>query len=147
MMAAESSFADANILVYNSTPESPFYETARTALEDCERRGMELWISRQVLREYLSTMTRQVTVGRLQVPFWPDIVADLSRRFRVADETEAVTSQLVELLGNVPCAGRQVHDANIVATMITHGIPRLLTNNVADFVRFRRWIEVIPLVR
>ena len=33
-------------------------------------------------------------------------------------------------------SGKQVHDANIVATMLAHGVGRLLTFNVADFQRF-----------
>jgi hypothetical protein len=32
--------------------------------------------------------------------------------------------------------GRQVHDANIVATMRVFGLKNLLTHNPADFARF-----------
>ena len=32
--------------------------------------------------------------------------------------------------------GKQIHDANIVAVMLTHGIYRLVTYNQADFGRF-----------
>jgi predicted nucleic acid-binding protein len=39
--------------------------------------------------------------------------------------------------------GRQVHDANVVATMLAHGERRLLTFNEADFRRFTPLIEVI----
>ncbi len=39
--------------------------------------------------------------------------------------------------------GKQVHDANIAATMLAHGITRLLTFNVADFQRFAGLIELI----
>jgi predicted nucleic acid-binding protein len=39
--------------------------------------------------------------------------------------------------------GRQVHDANIVATMLAHGETRLLTFNDADFRRFSSVIEVV----
>ena len=37
--------------------------------------------------------------------------------------------------------GKQVHDANIVATMLAHGETRLLTFNQADFRRFAGLIE------
>jgi predicted nucleic acid-binding protein len=40
-------------------------------------------------------------------------------------------------------AGRQVHDANIVATMLAHGETRLLTSNRSDFKRFAHAIEVV----
>ncbi|MEH2170887.1 MAG: hypothetical protein V7K41_30400 [Nostoc sp.] len=41
--------------------------------------------------------------------------------------------------------GKQVHDANIVATMLVYGIPQLLTHNTSDFARFSGLITVLPL--
>jgi len=41
--------------------------------------------------------------------------------------------------------GKQVHDANIVATMLVYGIPRLLTANPSDFARFAHLLTVEPL--
>jgi hypothetical protein len=40
-------------------------------------------------------------------------------------------------------AGRQIHDANIAATMIAHGERRLLTFNAGDFQRFGTLIELV----
>ena len=42
--------------------------------------------------------------------------------------------------------GKQVHDANIVATMRANGLKRLATFNVADFARFEDEIAVEALV-
>ncbi len=53
--------------------------------------------------------------------------------------------QLLHLLEVYPGAGKQVHDANIVATMLEHGLPRLLTFNTADFRRVAGLIELEPL--
>ena len=39
--------------------------------------------------------------------------------------------------------GKQVHDANIVATMLARGVTRLLTFNAADFRRFEPLVELI----
>jgi len=47
-----------------------------------------------------------------------------------------VTAQLVKLMGDFQIGGKQVHGANIVATMLAYGIPSLLTHNVKDFQRF-----------
>ena len=41
--------------------------------------------------------------------------------------------------------GRQVHDANIVATMLVYGILPLLTNTTEDFTRFSSFIRLLPL--
>ena len=57
-----------------------------------------------------------------------------------------VVAQLLALLTEIPVAGRQVHDANIVATMLVYGVRRVLTHNTEDFVRFAAFIEVLPLV-
>ena len=51
--------------------------------------------------------------------------------------------QLLELCGTVQVGGKQVHDANIVATMLTHGERRLLTMNTKDFRRHGARIELI----
>jgi predicted nucleic acid-binding protein len=41
---------------------------------------------------------------------------------------------------------RNHHDANIVATMQAHGIPKLLTHNIADFARFSSMTTLLPLI-
>jgi hypothetical protein len=66
--------------------------------------------------------------------------------FRFAEDGPGVTSQLVSLLSSVVCAGKQVHDANLVATMLARGIPILLTHNVKDFTRVSVQITIMPLV-
>ena len=47
-----------------------------------------------------------------------------------------MTAQLVKLMVDFQIGGKQVHGANIVATMLAYGIPSLLTHNVRDFERF-----------
>lgn len=47
-----------------------------------------------------------------------------------------VTASLVALIREVPIGGRQIHDANIVATMLAYGERRLLTLNARDFRRY-----------
>jgi hypothetical protein len=39
--------------------------------------------------------------------------------------------------------GVQVHDARLVAAMLVHGIPNLLTLNVADFSRYTEIISPV----
>ena len=48
---------------------------------------------------------------------------------------------LVVLCREFPVAGKQIHDANIAATMLAHGERRLLTFNTRDFRRFGEGIE------
>ena len=52
---------------------------------------------------------------------------------------------LIQVLTTHRAVGRQVHDANIVATMLDCGVRRLLTFNVTDFRRFTPLINIDPL--
>ena len=63
----------------------------------------------------------------------------------VLEDGPSVWKQLIMLSRRYSFAGRQVHDANIVATMLAHGERRLLTFNVADFRRFARLIDLLAL--
>ena len=63
--------------------------------------------------------------------------------FEVLEDGLVVTESLIALCREVPVGGRQVHDANIVATMLAHGERRLLTFNVADFRRYGNRIELV----
>ena len=65
---------------------------------------------------------------------------------RVAEDGPVVTSHLLTLLSTIAIGGKQVHDANIVATIQAYGIPKLLTHNTADFARFASVVTVLPLV-
>jgi predicted nucleic acid-binding protein len=145
--AAEPVFVDTNNLIYAHQAHSPFNSQAIAKLLDLESAGHPLWISRQVLREYLAAMSRP---GGLTAPVpMASLVSDVQTfqaQFHIAEDGPAVTAQLLHLLGSIPCGGKQVHDANIVATMLAEGIGRLLTHNVQDFKRFAGIITVIPLI-
>jgi predicted nucleic acid-binding protein len=116
------------------------------ALGRLEADGCTLWISQQVMREYLAVVTRpQATSRPLPVAA---AIADV-RRFRasfaMASDNPAVLERLLELLAAHPSAGKQVHDANIVATMQAHDVQRLLTYNTSDFLRFAGIIDLESL--
>ena len=74
------------------------------------------------------------------------VVRYFQEHFRVAYETQVVTEKFLMLVARVEVGGKQVHDANIVATMLSQGITHLLTNNVDDFRRYEAFIDVVPLV-
>ncbi|MBD2676488.1 MULTISPECIES: PIN domain-containing protein [Nostoc] len=139
-------FLDTNILVYASQIQSPFHQPAIEAIQGFYDAGVQLWISRQVLREYLATLTRpQQFANPLPIEI---VIQDLRyfyNRFRVAEDSSQVTERLLALMEQISIGGKQVHDANIVATMLVYGIPELLTHNTGDFARFSELISVLPL--
>jgi predicted nucleic acid-binding protein len=145
-MAADPVFVDTNILVYATRPSARQHVVALAALNRLEDEASTLWVSPQVLREYLAVVTRpQVSAPALPMT---TAVADV-RRFRaafdLAEERPAVLDRLLDLLAAHRGSGRQIHDANIVPTMLDHGIRRLLTFNSADVQRFARIIDIEPI--
>lgn len=143
MTDAEPLFIDTNILIYANVATAPLHEQALAAIKAAHQAERPLWISRQVLREFIAARTRPQTFAQ---PSEPAVVIErvryLESHFQVADDTTAVTSQLIELMEHFLIGGKQVHDANIVATMQACGVPALLTHNTKDFERFGEMIRI-----
>ena len=139
-------FIDTNVLVYAGVASAPRHHDALRMLRELHTAGTEVWVSRQVLREYLAVLSRpQTFTSALPIGTLVAAIRDFEISFQVAEDSPTVTNRLLSLLQQVPVAGKQVHDANIVATMQIYGIRRLLTANVADFARFGHLITVVPL--
>ena len=137
---------DTNVLVYATVAEAPLYTVARESLDAFTAQGTDLWISRQVLREYLAVLSRPQTFSQpIPAITLTQSVRVFESRFRTAEDNALVTAKLLDLLLQFPSGGKQVHDANIVATMLVYGVPTLLTHNTADFARFAGVVEVLPL--
>ncbi len=137
-------YVDTNVLVNARFLESPDHEAARTSLERATEKPERLRISRQILREYMAVVTRPQA--------WPvaisrgDALDDVNRfaaSFEVLEDGPAVTDWLAALCRQIDVGGKQIHDANIVATMLAYGERRLLTFNAADFRRYADHIELV----
>jgi len=139
-------FVDTNILVYSAVSQSPFHAEARRAIQVRQEAGIELWISRQVLREYLATLSRPQTFSISQpIEVLIEDVQKYQNCFSIAEDGPAVTKKLLELLKSLPVGGKQIHDANIVATMLAYDIRAVLTHNTDDYARFAGIITVLSL--
>lgn len=143
----DPTFVDTNVLIQAAIVTAPLHAVAVARLAELSAAGAEFWISRQVLREYLAVLSRPQPYS---APLSPsELAADVTRfqaEFHVAEDGPAVTDHLVALIQATAVGGRQIHDANIVATMLAHGVHRLLTHNTADFARFSPIIVVEPLM-
>lgn len=146
-MTSGKAFVDTNVLLRATVESFPLHDKAKLLVYQQREANSELWISRQVIREYIAQVTRpQSFVQPLtyaEVAVKVDIIGKL---FLVADETAQVTAQLLTLMKEFPTGGRQVHDANIVATMLVNSIDTLLTQNIDDMKRFASKIKLVPLV-
>jgi predicted nucleic acid-binding protein len=139
------SFVDTNVLVYATAHSAPFRNRTRAALARLAA-GEPLSVIRQIMREYSAVMTRPQTWGKaLTVAEATADAAAFLRRFTVLEDGPLVWDQLMELSRHHSFGGRQVHDANVVATMPAHGECRVLTFNAADFRCFTALIAVVTL--
>lgn len=142
----ESLFVDTNVLVFANVAEAPLHKAAFAKLQEYRESGCKMWISGQVLREYLAVRSRlDFAKTASQSETLTDRVRFFESTFNVAYDTQVTTDRLLMLMKEVNLGGKQVHDANIVATMLTHDIKHLLTDNVEDFKRFKSYITIIPI--
>ena len=139
-------FVDTNVLVRARFEAAPDHLLARRRMQEAGDTGEALRISRQVIREYLATVTRpQSWSPPVAMHAALAHVATLESAFELLEDGPAVTGMLKSLCRDVPFAGRQVHDANIVATMLAHGERRLMTFNSRDFRRYGARIELVGM--
>lgn len=142
----ERLFCDTNVLLNAVDRRRALNGQALRVLNQLPNQGVELCVSGQVLREYLAVSTRPRGangLGQSVVEALENVEA-FAARSTVLDETRRVSEQLVVLVRRLGCTGKQVHDANIVATMLAHGVSKLVTDNSADFRSFDG-VEVLSL--
>ncbi len=137
-------FIDTNVLVTSRIRHAPYHDVARARLDRARQSSENVSISRQILREYLAVVTRpqpwRTGISREEAF---DDVNRLLNNYDILEDGPDVTETLIRLCREVSVGGRQIHDANIVATMLAHGERRLLTFNTADFRRFGERIDLV----
>ena len=137
-------FVDTNVLVMARFVTAPFHCQARDSMNLYGETGDSFRISRQVIREYLSTVTRkQLWTNPLAIEDALKDVEQMTIAFGILEDGPQVMKVFSDLCRAVPVQGKMVHDANIAATMLAHGEKRLLTFNVRDFRRYGQRIELI----
>lgn len=146
-MDDSSLLLDTNVLLSATAPARDLHHAALDVLNEWPGEGTRLCISGQILREYLVVATREPAQNGLGLSI-DDALANAAAftdRCRFLDENQSVTKRLQELLRTVECSGKQIHDANLVATCLVHGVPALVTANAKDFERFRSSVRVRAL--
>jgi len=145
-MTGAKVFLDTNVLLRARVKGHDLHNEAVALVNTQINKGAELWISRQVIREFLVHITRPQSVAQPMTAIEAETEINLLHSvFEIADETAAVTARLLQLIKQYPTGGKQIHDANIVATMLVNGVDTLLTQNIDDMKRFEKEIKLIPL--
>ena len=146
MMGDNRVLIDTNVLVYSTVSSCPKFHEARTWLSQLAARGDNLFITPQIVREYLVVLPRgAVFAETFTVEQALGEIEAILKTVIELDETVEVATQLRRLIKKYDVCGKNIHDANLVATMLVYRITRLATYNPKDFVRFTEIIlEPMP---
>ena len=138
---------DTNVLIAATDEGRPEHRDALTVLNDWAAGHTELCTSGQLLREYLAVATRPAEKNGLGLDLADALgnVRAIRERTIVLAEDAKVADRLLGLLADVECRGKQVHDANVVAMMLVHGVRAVVTMNLEDFARFEGHVSLILL--
>jgi predicted nucleic acid-binding protein len=145
--APERVMLDTNVLIAATDAGRAEHHDALTIVNDWAAGHTELCTSGQVLREYLTVATRPVENNGLGLNM-PDALGNvyaIRQRATLLAEDAKVADRLAGLLADVDCRGNQVHDANLVATMLAYGVGAVVTMNIGDFARFAGHVTLIRL--
>lgn len=144
--ARPSFILDTNVLISATASHRELHAVAQDVLH-WSTLGRQTYLSGQILREYLVVATRPAESNGLGLTC-AEAVANASM-FRslmhYLEENDQVQRRLVELVQTHECRGVLIHDANVVATALTHAVPAIVTENQGDFLRFADLVEVVPL--
>ncbi len=89
-------FLDTNVLIFATNSVSPWHLAATEFLQTMREADIELFVSPQVLREYLAAATRlNITGSELQLEEIWENVTTFKTEFTVLDDNDLVLSTLI----------------------------------------------------
>ncbi len=102
MMTADEIMVDTNILVYSTAGESKFRDVSRKTIKKYVDDEYTLWITRQILREYLVVKSRLMIdenkYDENQLSFELNY---FTNNYKVADEIDNTTFILTDLIAKL----------------------------------------------
>ena len=146
-MSRDPALLDTNVLIDALYKGSDHYPAARALLEQAMQGDPAFCITPQVLAEFYAVVTHP---KRSTDPKSPEEALDAIAGFLAIPGMllllipPDIVSRWMELVRRYPqhVTNRKIFDAQLVATMLAHGVRRIYTFNVCDFSPFAE-IEVI----
>lgn len=139
--SAEAILVDTSVVLEAVDEVREHHVAARGLLEGRGR----LVFPAQVIREFLVVSTRPVSANGLGMDLADALenIRELRRVVRLLPEEKPLLPRLLELLAEVPCHGKRIHDAHIVAAAEVHRIKTIATLDAADFSPFASRVKVV----
>lgn len=131
---------DTNVLLRSAKTDDEHHAVAADALRQLRISGEQLFVSAQLIYEYLSVATRSTQENGLGLTVSRSLrdTDDIQGLFTLVLDTPDTLSNLRSLVDRYQVVGKRIHDAHLVATMLSHGISHILTFNHRDFVGFEQ---------
>jgi predicted nucleic acid-binding protein len=141
-----SYLVDTNILLRLVQKNSPMHFDTQRAILMLKKQGELLYIIPQNIIEFWAVATRPINSNGLGLSTAQALeeTDKLKKIFILHLDIHAIFSDWESLIVKYQVMGKQVHDARLVAAMITHQITHLLTFNIDDFKRFSEIVVVDP---
>lgn len=129
---------DTNMLLRYVEREHPLHQVAYDAINALQQKGDQFFIFSQNCIEFWNVTTRPIDrngFGKTTTQADAALLR-IEQLFPVLPDIPAIYLRWRQLVVQYKVSGVQVHDARIVAAMLTHGIPSILTFNANDFARY-----------
>jgi len=99
----------------------------------------------QVIREYLAVATRPIAANGLGMTTTAALenIWEFRVHVRLLPEEKPILPTFLRLVEAVPCAGKRIHDAHIVATAIVHRIGAIVSLNGDDLAPLAGPIAIV----
>ncbi len=129
---------DTNVLLGAVHTEDLRYPIVQAAVVKLWTNGDQLQTASQNFAEFWNVSTRPKDLnGFGQTPLETNpLLQDLERLFPMLPDLSNVYTVWRRLVVQYGVSGKEVHDARLVAAMMTHNVKRILTFNTADFIRY-----------
>jgi len=129
---------DTNLLLRRAEPGHAEHETAIESLVRLRLTGVALQVTPQNIAEFWSVATRPIANNGLglSIAFALAEVDRIERLFVLLPDTPAIYETWKRLVVEYGVSDSKVFDARLVAAMQVHGVDRILTFNISDFMRY-----------
>ena len=136
---------DTSVLVRLANPHDQLHSQAVEAVRQLQQRHLMPYLTPQVVAEFWNVATRPVEANGLgrDIENVINYVFALLENVYLLFDSEQSFYVWLYLVRACDVRGKQVHDARLVATMLSYGVRHLLTFNGDDF---RRYVDFITII-
>lgn len=129
---------DTNVLIrlfQRSNPNSPI---AASAIQELKKHEFEIVMVPQNLYELWVVASRTVTLNGFGMSVGDTCLLQEKciQQFRLLRDERGIFDHWSQIVSSNQVIGKSAHDARLVAAMVKHSVPNILTFNVQDFRRY-----------